>query len=426
MRNSEIKSIKARQILDSRGEPTIEVDLETKAGVFRASVPSGTSKGKYEAKELRDGGKKFFGKGVSKAVKNVNKIIAPALKGRDVTKQKKIDELLLKLDGTKDKSRLGANAILGVSIAVCRAGAKAKNLPLYQYISQLYENGSRRAPQQEIPVPCFLLVEGGLHAGNNLDIQEFMIVPQKNSFSKNLEIGTEIYHTLGSILEKEYGKSATNVGLEGGFAPPLRSSEEALNLINKAIQKSDYKNVGVIVDIAASTFFYQKGVYKFEGGTFTKKGLLNYYSKLVKKYPIVGIEDPFAEDDWQGFKEMSQTRPRPIGRGRVWPDFLIIGDDLTVTNLKRVKKAVQEKGINALIIKPNQIGTVSETIEVVEYARENNLKIFVKHRSGETNDDFIADLAVGLNADGIMAGAPVRGERVAKYNRLLKIEEPSS
>ena len=426
---SKIKKIKAREILDSRGNPTVEVELETDFGVSSASVPSGVSKGKYEVIELRDGGKRYGGMGVMRAVKNVNEVIAPNLIGKDLIKQKEIDNLLIELDATENKSHLGANAILAVSIAVCRAGARAKNLSLYEYISQLAENTSPLL----LPKPCILLIEGGLHAGNNLDVQEFMILPKGDSFREKLRMGTEIYHDLGEILKREYGKRAINVGYEGGFAPPLSITEKALNLIMKAIEKAGYHGkVKIILDVAASTFYQSKtsngsymrsiqgsaerskaGSYKFERVSFTGEGLLNFYLDLVEKYPIWAIEDPFAQEDWEGFKEISKK----LG------EVIIIGDDLLVTNIEKIKKAIKEKACNGLVLKPNQIGTVSETIEAAKLAMGADWEVFVKHRGGETNDSFISDLAVGLGAKYIMAGAPARGERVAKYNRLLRIEE---
>ena len=297
MNNHIVKSIKAREILDSRGIPTIEVELITDIGSFFASVPSGTSTGKNEAKELRDGGKRYQGKGVLKAVENVEKIIGPALKDKDVVKQKEIDEIMIELDGTKDKSRLGANAILGVSIAVCRAGAAANNIPLYKHIFQLAENRSRCS----LPLPCLLMIEGGVHAGNDLDFQEFMIQPREDGFSKNLETGTEIYHTLKEILEKEQGKSSINVGLEGGFTPSLKFPEQALDLIIRAIEKAGCKDrIDIILDCAASQF-YKDGKYKMQMGVFTRQGLLRYYSDLISKCPITGLEDPFSEEEWQEF-----------------------------------------------------------------------------------------------------------------------------
>ncbi|MCK4355379.1 phosphopyruvate hydratase [Candidatus Parcubacteria bacterium] len=408
MKKSKIKNIKAREILNSRGEPAIEAEIETNDGNFFASVPSGASKGKYEARELRDKDKRYQGKGVLKAINNIEKIIAPKLKGKNPCEQKKIDEIMRELDGTNNKSKLGANAILAVSIAVCRAGAGAQNIALSRHIAYL----SKLKQTKQYPLPCLLMIEGGLHAGNNLDFQEFMLIPAyaKNSFSKNLEMQTEIYHELGKIIEKKFGRTAINVGMEGGFAPPIKSSEQALDLIARAVKKCGSNNkVKIIIDAAASEF-YENKKYKINGKIFTNSELLNYYKKLVKKYPIAGIEDPFAENDLQGWQMAKKL-----------PCQFIIGDDLTVTNLEKIKTAKQNNFINAVIIKPNQIGTVSETIDSSKFAADSNIKIFVKHRSGETNDDFIADLAIGIGAYGIMAGAPCRGERTAKYNRLLKL-----
>jgi len=423
MKIYKIKKIKAREILDSRGNPTIEVDLFTDLGVFQASVPSGISKGKYEALELRDAEKRYQGKGVLKAVRNVNKIIAPKLKGENVIKQKEIDDLLIELDGTEQKSKLGANAILAVSLAVCRAGARAKNLALYQYLNEIYRGPASAKLREDrplsvkLPSPSILMIEGGSHAGNDLDIQEFMIVPQKGSFREKLQIGTEIYHILKTILKKKYGESATNIGQEGGFAPPLKKNEEALDLLLLAIEKAGYKNkIKIILDAAASVF-YQKGIYKFEGMNFTRENLLKFYSDLNKKYPILGIEDPFSENDWQGWEYLNSKVKSQKSK------ILIIGDDLTVTNPERIKMAKEKELSNAIIIKPNQIGTITETLKAVKLAKKYNWKIIVSHRAGETNDDFIADLAVGVGADFIKAGSPCRGERLAKYNRLLKIEE---
>jgi len=404
-KNSKIKLIKAREILDSRGNPTVEADLTTDLGVFRASVPSGASKGKYEAVALE----------AKKAVKNIEKIIVPKLKGKDVTRQKEIDECLIKLDGTKNKSKLGANAILAVSMAVCRAGAPAKNLPLWKYVSQLAEN---RSPLN-LPSPSILLIEGGAHAGNELDFQEFMIVPKGKSFSKNLQAAVEIYQKLKEIIKEKYVDLAINVGDEGGFALPVRVPEEALDLILEAAKNLGYHphtNFGVGVDVAASQF-YINGQYKTKFGVFTSEGLLRYYSDLIRKYPISGLEDPFAEDDWEGWKKLkSKIKNQKL-------KILIIGDDLVATNPKRIKLAKENNACNAVIIKLNQIGTISETITATKLAKSFGWKIIVSHRSGETCDDFISDLAVGIGADFIKAGAPARGERVAKYNRLLRIEE---
>jgi len=406
MAKSKIKTIKAREILDSRGYPTVEVDLESDSGFFRASVPAGTSKGKYEAKELRDGGQRYHGMGVSKAVKNINKVIAPKLKGKDPTEQKKIDDLIRRLDGTRDKRKLGANAILGASLAVLRAGAGAKKMPLWQWIAQLSQT------KPSLPTPCFLYIEGGLHGRGDLDTQEFMAFLETDSFKDRIRFGTELYYTLREILRDKFGKGSTNVGLEGGFTPPLQESREALDLIVKAAKKSGHK-INIILDMAASTFF-QDDKYYFEGEILKREDLSRFYSKLCQQYPIVGIEDPFSEEDWQGFQDITEKLSEKVD---------IIGDDLLATNLYRIQQAEDREACTGLILKPNQIGTVTETLETAKHALENNWQVFVKHRSGETSDAFIADLSVGLGTGWIMAGAPNRGERVAKYNRLLRIEE---
>jgi len=415
---SKIKSLKAREILDSKGTPTIEVELETGEGLFLASVPSGVSKGENEALELRDGGKRYKGIGVLKAVKNVNEIIASKIKGKDVREQKKIDNALCRLDKTKNKSKLGANSILGVSMAVCRAGARAQGKSLYGYISQIFNKKKKISKKilKEL-TPSMLMIEGGLHAGNKLDIQEFMIAPSGKDFEEKLRRGTEIYKNLEVILEKKYGAFSTNLGFEGGFAAPLFYSKIALDLIMEAIEETDLLGkVKIVLDVAAS-YFFEDQFYKFEEGTFTSEGILNFYSDLIKKYPILGIEDPFSEKDWKAFSKITKK----FG-GKIF----IIGDDLLTTNVERIKKAVKKKCCNSLVLKPNQVGTVTETLEAAKLAAKSGLEVFVKHRGGETNDDFISDLAVGIGAKYIMAGAPQRGERVAKYNRLLKIEQELS
>jgi len=425
-----IKNLRAREILDSRGNPTVEVELITNKGSFQASVPSGVSKGKYEAVELRDGGKRYQGMGVLKAIKNVNEIIRPKLIGKDLTKQKEIDELMIDLDGTENKSRLGANAICGVSMAICRAGAGAKNISLWKHIYQLAETRSLL----NLPTPCFNVINGGLHAGNELDFQEFMVVPQAptpkigGGFPENLRMGAEVYHQLKIFLAKKYGKQATNLGDEGGFAPPIKFPEEATELILEAAKKLNYeKKIKLILDVASSQFFENgksrsrvsslRGRYKMKIGVFTREGLIRYYEKLIKNYPILGLEDPFSEDDWESWKELNSKLKIQNSK------FLIIGDDLTVTNPKRIQEAQERKACNAIILKINQIGTVTEAIEAVRLAKNFGWKIIVSHRSGETTDSFISDFAVGIGADFIKAGAPARGERMAKYNRLLEIEE---
>lgn len=413
---SRIKSIKAREILDSRGNPTIEVELEADGSSFKASVPSGASTGKYEAKELRDGGKRYHGKGVLKAVENINKIIAPELKGKYVLNQKKIDSLMIKLDGTEDKSHLGANAIIAVSMALCRAGASAKNLALYNYIADLYYNKVLTSYNRKffIPTPCFNIINGGAHAGNDLDVQEFMLIPQNKSFSENLRYGSEIYHSLKGILEKRFGKLATNLGDEGGFAPPLKNARESLELIRKAIKEAGLsREIKIGLDVAA-TQFYKDRKYYLEGKEFNSTQLVNFYKELIKEFPILFIEDPFAEEDFKSFKSLEESL-----RGKVF----ILGDDLLVTNAKRIKKAQKMRACSGTIIKPNQVGTITEVIEAVRLAKSYDWKVLVSHRSGDTTDSFISDLAVGIGADFIKSGAPARGERVAKYNRLLEIEE---
>lgn len=414
MKNSKIKNVEAREILDSRGNPTIEVNIETSKGVFRSSVPSGASVGKYEAKELRDNEKRYSGKGVLKAVENINKIIAPKIIDRDPGSQKQIDNLMIKLDKTKDKSNLGANAICGVSLAVCRAGAGSKKLKLFKYINEIAKKLYKISVKEpRLPDPLFNIINGGIHSGGGLDIQEFMVAVEEISFSKKLEIISEIYQQLKKLLFEKYGKLATNVGDEGGFAPPFTVPEQAIDFILKASEILGYKDkIKIILDVASSQFF-KNGKYELNAGIFTRQGLMRYYSDLISKYPISGLEDPFAEDDWQGFKEIK----RKLGK-----KILIIGDDLLVTNPERIKEAKKRQAVNGMILKINQIGTVSEAFQAVKLAKDFNFKIIVSHRSGETGDDFIADLAVGIEADFIKAGAPAREERVAKYNRLLKIE----
>ncbi|MAF43565.1 MAG: phosphopyruvate hydratase [Parcubacteria group bacterium] len=408
MKDAGIKSIKAREILDSRGDPTVGVYLITNQGSFFGAAPSGSSMGKYEAVELRDGGKRYHGKGVLKAVENVNKVIAPKLIGQDPINQKEIDKLLIELDGTKNKSKLGANAIVPVSIAVAKAGATAKGMPLYQHLAEI--SGKKGI----IPKPCFNVINGGIHAGNDLDIQEFMIVPELSSFKDCLRAGTEVYHQLRQVIIKKYSDLAVNVGDEGGFAPPLKSSKEALDLIEKAVKEAGYEGkIKFILDCAASQF-YRKGKYQLESKELTRKSLLDYYSDLIGKYPILGLEDPFSEEDWEGFEEITKKFGKKI---------MVIGDDLLVTNSKKIKEAQEKKAANAVIIKINQIGTVTEAMEAVKMAKDFDWKIIVSHRSGETCDNFIADFAVGIEAEFIKSGTVARGERVVKYNKLLEIEE---
>lgn len=396
-----IKLIKARKILDSRKKSTIEVAIRADNFSVLACVPSGASTGKYEAKIIES----------EKAIKNVNEIIAPKLIGKDPTNQKEIDEILISLDGTKNKSKLGGNAIVGVSMAVCRAGAASEKLPLYQHIlniSKLKIQDSRF----KIPTPCFNIINGGAHAQNELDIQEFMIVPQLEKFSENFSLAKKVYKKLGEIIKQQYKK--IEIGDEGGFSPPISKAKEALDLIKEA--SNNFENIKIILDCATSQF--QKGKkYKIEGKLLTKKGLLEYYLDLIEKYPIVGLEDPFGEEDFEGWK-MASVKLKVKSE-----KLLMIGDDLTVTNPARIKMA-REKGLcNGTIIKINQIGTVTEAIEAVGLAKKFGWKIVISHRSGETLDDFIADFSIGAGADFIKTGAPARPERLAKYNRLLKIEK---
>jgi len=402
-----IKLIKGREILDSKGYPTIEVELTTEFGVFTASVPSGTSTGKYEAKELRDGGEKYLGRGVQKAVQNINKVIAPKLIGKNPQEQQEIDNLMIKLDATPDKSNLGANALLGVSVAILKAGAAAESVPLWQWIAKL------AGTKPLLPSPCLLYIEGGLHGRGDVDTQEFMVVIEDGSFHEQLRLGTETYHTLRELISKKFGKASTNVGLEGGFTPPVQGTEDVLDLIMEALKKAGIRKAKIILDVAASTFF-RDGRYYFEGENLNQYGLSKFYTALCQKYPIIGIEDPFAQDDWAGFEGITQNLGQSIN---------IIGDDVLATNIPRIEEAQKKGACNALILKPNQAGTVTETIRAAKLALDHDWDVFVKHRSGETCDAFISDLAVGLGTGWLMAGAPNRGERVAKYNRVLMIEQ---
>jgi enolase len=414
MKSFLIKKITGKEILDSRKNPTVEVSLVTEKGLFKAAVPSGASTGKNEAIELRDGGKRFKGKGVLKAVANINNIIGPKLAGKDVSDQKGIDDFLIKLDGTKNKSKLGANAICGVSMAVCRAGAKSNNIPLWKYISLIAEE------KPSLPTPCFNIINGGAHAGNDLDFQEFMVVPMVKPFSKSLDFGLKTYLQLKKVINEKQGKSGLKTGDEGGFAPKIKKPEEALDLISEAVEKINLKKeIKIILDVASSQFF-KKGEYKTVFGKFNSKGLIDYYFNLIKRYPIIGLEDPLSEEDWSGWKELKSEAEKEKSK------ILIIGDDLLTTNQKRIKEAKKKDACNAMILKINQIGTVSEAIESGKLAKSFGWKIVVSHRSGETKDNFIADLAVGIGAEFIKTGAPFPTERMAKYNRLAEIEKELS
>ncbi|MCS7228355.1 MAG: phosphopyruvate hydratase [Endomicrobia bacterium] len=412
-----IQKIKAREILDSRGNPTVEVDVILSDGTLgRAQVPSGASTGENEALELRDGDKnRYTGKGVLKAVNNVNTIIAKKLKGMDASEQQKIDEVMLQLDGTKTKSNLGANAILGVSLGCCCASANFYKLPLYRYIRKVY---NFKEKEFVLPVPMMNVLNGGKHADNNVDLQEFMIVPAgAKSFSESLRCGTEIFHSLKAVLKtKGY---VTAVGDEGGFAPNLSSNEEALQLLMEAITKAGYKpneDVYIALDPAASEFYNDLYVLlgEKENKEKTSQQMVEYYENLVEKYPIVSIEDGLAEDDWDGWKLLTQKLGHKVQ---------LVGDDIFVTNPEIFKKGIEQKIGNAILIKLNQIGTLSETVETVMLAYKNKYKAIISHRSGETENTFIADLSVALNTGQIKTGSASRTDRICKYNQLLRIEE---
>ncbi len=417
----EITKILAREILDSRGNPTVEAEVYTKDMMARASVPSGASKGIHEAIELRDQDKRYNGKGVMNAIDNINRKITPKLLGLEATQQKFIDILMTNLDNTENKSTLGANAILAVSLAVCRLGAMAKKKSLYKHIQELSDT-----EKPVLPAPYFNILNGGRHAGNSLDMQEYMIVPYAPNFREALRMGSEVYHKLKIIIEEKYGPDATNVGDEGGFAPPLKDNEEPLKILTRAIKEAGYEGaIRIAMDAAASEFFYD-GKYLLGKKTASEKEkrraaikqgltgeqLAEYYLKLIKKYKIFSIEDAFAQDDWGSWQYFMKKT-----------DVQVVGDDLLVTNVKRIKYALEKKACNSLLLKVNQIGTVTEAINAAKLSLGNDWSVIVSHRSGETDDPFIADLSVGLGIGNIKAGAPCRGERVAKYNQLLRIEE---
>ena len=405
---SKIKAVNAREILDSRGNPTVEVEvlLEDKS-IGRSAVPSGASTGAFEAAELRDGGSRYLGKGVTSAVRNVIEKIAPAVVGMSAADQRAIDLKMITLDGTKNKSALGANAILGVSLATARAASISTNQSLFKYLGG--------AEAKTLPVPMMNILNGGAHADTNVDIQEFMIAPiGADSFKESLRWGAEIYHSLKSVLKKK--GLATSIGDEGGFAPNLDSNRAALDLILVAIESAGFKagsQIALAMDVAATEFF-DNGKYKFEGKSLTSDQMITYYSDLVSNYPLVSIEDPLDEDDWSGWTTLTAELGQKIQ---------IVGDDLFVTNPERLEKGIKSKTANALLVKVNQIGSLTETIDAVTMAHANNYKSMMSHRSGETEDTTIADLAVALNCGQIKTGAPARSERVAKYNQLLRIEE---
>lgn len=404
-----IADIFARQVIDSRGNPTIEVDVLTETGALgRAIVPSGASTGSREALELRDGDKKVFGgKGVLKAVENVNEIIANELIGYEIFSQKEIDEALIALDGTENKSKLGANAILGVSMAVAKAAAATFEIPLYRYLGGVYSH--------VIPVPMMNILNGGQHADNNVDIQEFMIMPSGlPTFSKALQAGAEVFHSLKSVLKAKGLNTA--VGDEGGFAPDLASNEAAIELILEAISKAGYtpgKDINIALDVAASEL-YANGKYTFEGKEKTSAEMVAYYEGLCSKYPIISIEDGLNESDWDGWALLTKQLGKKIQ---------LVGDDLFVTNVKILKEGIEKNIANSILIKVNQIGTVTETLAAIEMAKQAGYTAVVSHRSGESEDTFIADLAVATNAGQIKTGSMSRTDRIAKYNQLLRIEE---
>jgi enolase len=409
-----IESIHARQILDSRGNPTVEVDVVTESGAFgRAAVPSGASTGTHEAVELRDGDKKrYVGKGVTKAVENVNTKIAEEIVGFSVYDQNLIDKIMLELDGTPNKGNLGANAILGTSLAIAKAAAMDAGLPLYRYIGGVNAN--------TLPVPMMNILNGGSHADNKIDFQEFMVMPVKaDTFSESLRMGTEIFHTLKKVLHDKH--LSTNVGDEGGFAPNISSNEEAIEVVLQAIEKAGFKpgeDVFIAMDAATSEFFdASKNAYTFKkssGKTISSDEMVEYWVNWANKYPIISIEDGMAEDDWNGWKKLTEKTGKKIQ---------LVGDDLFVTNVKRLQEGIDKGVANSILIKVNQIGSLTETIDAVNLAKRNAYKSVMSHRSGETEDSTIADLAVALNTGQIKTGSASRSDRMAKYNQLIRIEE---
>ncbi|MBR3161148.1 MAG: phosphopyruvate hydratase [Bacilli bacterium] len=402
-----IKDVIGREILDSRGNPTVEVDVILENGIIgRAAVPSGASTGEREALEMRDGGNRYMGKGVLKAVKNVNGPLRNLVIGMDAEKQQELDNAMIKLDGTDTKSKLGANAILGISMAALKATAKEKGEPLYKYIG----NG------KSLPIPMMNIINGGAHADNKLDFQEYMIIPNRNNIKERIRIGSEVFHNLKKVLNEK--KLSTGVGDEGGFAPDLDNNTEGFDLIIEAIKKAGYipgKDVNLAIDVAASEF-YENGKYnlKGEGKVLTTDELINYYEELIKKYPIISIEDPVDENDWEGFKKITEKLGKRIQ---------LVGDDLFVTNKKYLQKGIDMHAGNAILLKVNQIGTITETLETIKLAKDNGYKTIISHRSGETEDTTIADLAVGLDLRQIKTGSMSRTDRICKYNRLIRIEE---
>ena len=414
---SKIKEVKAREILDSRGNPTVEVEVRLEDGsVGIAAVPSGASTGSHEALELRDGDEnRYGGKGVLKAVENVNEKIAETIIDMEATEQKELDKKMIELDGTENKSNLGANAILGVSLAVCRSAAKSEGKELYRYIADTFGFEAKEFKT----IPMFNIINGGEHADSGLSIQEFQLVPfGVRGYSEQLRAGSEVFHALKKILAS--GNYSTAVGDEGGFSPKLESNSQALEIINQAIESAGYKageEVFVALDAAANSFYEEaNGQYflKPEKEKLSKENIVNLYKDWIEKYHVMSVEDGLEEEDWEGWRMMNE---------KIGDKVMIIGDDLLVTNVKRLEKAIEEKACNSVLIKVNQIGSLSETIDCINLAKKNNMKIVISHRSGETTDEFISDLAVGVEADYMKSGSLSRGERICKYNRLLKINE---
>lgn len=408
----EIKKIHARQIMDSRGNPTVECDVTLSGGALgRAAVPSGASTGSFEALELRDGGTAFMGKGVSKAVRNVNETIAPALIGMDASRQTELDEKMLAMDGTPNKDKFGANAILAVSLAAARAVAAQKNIPLYKYLAEIYGNQNPHV----LPRPMMNIINGGAHADNGLDAQEFMIIPNgAKTESDAIQMGAEVFHHLKKILKS--GGHSTNVGDEGGFAPNFDSCAAALDAIIAAIRDAGYRpgeDISIGLDVASSEF-YADGVYNFEGKKLSSNDMIEFYADLISRYPIISIEDALAEEDWDGWKKLTE---------KIGNKCQLVGDDLFVTNPVRLRRGIDAGVANAILIKVNQIGSLTETLRAIRMAADANYGVVISHRSGETEDTTIADLAVATNAGQIKTGSMSRTDRMAKYNQLLRIEE---
>ena len=400
-----IIDMKAREILDSRGFPTIETDVILENGVLgRASIPSGASTGSNEALELRDNDNRYLGKGVQTAINNVLNVIKPVLENIDFSSQEELDKFLIELDGTENKSRLGANAILSISLAFLKACAQSENKELYEFVGHDYT----------IPNCMFNILNGGMHADNNIDFQEFMIMPNRKSIKEQLQVASEVFHNLKKILKENV--YITSVGDEGGFAPNLKNNEEALDMICLAIQKAGYKlkdDVNICLDVAASSFYNdEEQVYSIDNKKHTRDELIDLYKAIIEKYPIISIEDPLVESDFEGFKLLTKQ-----------VNIQIVGDDLFVTNPKLLEKGIEMGSANAILLKANQIGTITEMFKTIELAKQNNYKTIISHRSGETEDTFIADLAVGLNLQQLKTGSVSRGERICKYNRLIRIEE---